>query len=185
MKNDTNEKTNPLEDMPPEAQSQATPPQEASSQIPHDKNEPCVNHPDKVAFRICKMCSRAFCLKCLTHHMGIYYCDECRKSTISAINAADENSEKVAAQFNRISHTNDTPDYSTRAFKWALIGLIPAIGIVISIIALFWGFSAISHPSLVPDKKKSQKAMYAVIISAGSIIVQIIIGLILLILLGR
>ena len=149
------------------------------------KGTPCVNHPDKAAFRVCRMCAGAFCIKCLTHHMGLYYCEKCRRTAIAAINAEDEKSEAVAVQFHRKSGANEMTDYAQRAFRWALIGLIPVAGIVISIIALIWGFSAIANPPLAPGKKKSQKAMYAVIISAGSFIVQIIAGLALLIMLGK
>ena len=163
----------------------AASPQVDNSQKPPDEDTRCTNHPDSKAFRICHTCNKPFCVKCLTHHMGVYYCEECRNSTLKAIYANDEHSGEVAAQFNRRLAPSDIVDYPRRAFQWALLSLIPVAGFVISIIALIFGFLAMSQPSLTPGRKVSQKAMYAIIIAAASFIVHTIAGLALLITMGR
>ena len=180
---DAKEMTNdPQVDAPetPAASSQAD-----NAQMPPESNAHCANHPDKAAFRMCRTCNKPFCVRCLTHHMGVYYCDECRDAALKAIYADDEHSSEAAAQFNRRPANGTAVDYPQRAFKWALLSLIPAAGLVISIIALIFGFMAMSRPSLIPGRNTSQKAMYAIIISAASFIAQVIGALGLAVILNR
>ncbi|MFH1550716.1 MAG: hypothetical protein ABIH04_09165 [Planctomycetota bacterium] len=139
----------------------------------------CAIHPDKKAFRVCKTCGRSFCAQCLVHYYGVYYCEKCgaecpERSPVTAANPAAYASGAVPG-----ARKVESPE-EARAFKLSLISLIPPVGLVLGIIVLFLGFSAMSRSGTQPGVKTSQKALYAVLIAAGSWILQVIGCLILL-----
>ena len=139
----------------------------------------CAIHPDKKAFRVCKTCGRSFCAQCLVHYYGVYYCEKCgaacpERSPVTAANPAVYASGAAPG-----ARGVESPE-AARAFKLSLISIIPPVGLVLGIIVLFLGFSAMSRAGTQPGVKTSQKPLYAVLIAAGSWILQVIGGLIVL-----
>ena len=151
---------------------------EAFSPVP-EASACCAIHPDKKAFRVCKTCGRSFCTKCLVHYYGVYYCEKCGAACPEHSPVAAANPAACAPGVLPGTRGAESPE-AARAFKLSLIGLIPLVGLVLEIIVLFIGFSAMSRSSMQPGGKTSQKALYAVLIAAGSWILQVIVSLIVL-----
>jgi len=140
----------------------------------------CANHLDKNAFRVCSTCGRNFCVKCVVHYFGLYYCEPCGSRLQDNLTAP---SSQSAATDQNIpgSEAGKIPDPRlfdkksyNRSFRLSLFSLIPLLGLVVGVIALFIGFGEISRPKLQPGKGASQKPLYAVLIAAASIILQTI-----------
>lgn len=155
-----------------------TPAEESFSPLP-EAGARCVIHPDKKAFRVCKTCGRSFCAQCLVHYYGVYYCEKCGAACPERSPAAGANPAAFAPGAAPMARSAAPPE-AARAFKLSLISIIPPVGLVLGIIVLFIGFSAMSRAGTQPGVKTSQKPLFAVLIAAGSWILQVIVGLIVL-----
>jgi hypothetical protein len=164
MMTDTNEKER--QDFSP-PRGEVTPPREAVPAAPAH----CVNHPEKKAFRACRKCARNFCVKCMVHYNYTYYCEACGEEVKYGPAAGGEIAPEEEAEplLERIESRE-----ALRAFRLALIGLIPALGIVLAPIALVIGLIAMSHTPVQPGRETSNKALHSVLIASGSFILQLV-----------
>ena len=142
-----------------------------------EKDQYCSIHPDTCAFKKCPVCGKYFCVRCLVHYYGTYYCETC-----GAEHTKDKPGGKQHGLPVRTSaiptdaaplpeHYNESPK-ARRALSLALVGLIPGLGIVLDVMALIVAFGAFAELSEIRGMKGTGKAVIAMLIALVWLAVQ-------------
>lgn len=141
--------------------------------------EYCVAHPDTLAFRKCPVCGKYYCTRCLVHYFGTYYCDRCGAEHApkqpEATRRRDQptRSSNIPTDSQPLPSGYDESPKARRAFKLAIIGLIPGVGLVLDVIALVFAYGAFSELSEIRGLRGTAKAILATAISLLWFVVQV------------